>query len=100
MRWRVTILRQSQTENDFGEQVDAWTELRTVRAEKIHRTATESFTASQRAERRTVTFRVWYSADILATDRLVCDGLTYDVKGIEEIGFRRGLEITAEYREG
>lgn len=98
LRWRVTILRQTDDTNQWDERLDVWEELRTVRALKIHKSEDERFAAEQRYESRLVTFRTNYMPDLLATDRLRCDGLDYEIKGIRELGFRRGTEIAAEYR--
>jgi len=34
------------------------------------------------------------SAGITETDRLICEGVTYAISGIKEIGRREGIEIT------
>ena len=98
LKWSVTILRQSPELNEWNEPVGEWLPLRTVRAQKIHKAEDEKFAASQRYESRTVSFRMYFQADILPTDRLLCDGLEYDIRGIRELGFRRGTEIAAEYQ--
>jgi SPP1 family predicted phage head-tail adaptor len=98
MRWQVTIVRRTDELDEWDQPLDVWNDLRTVRGEKIHKAEDEKFAAAQRYEARLVTFRIYYTADIRATDRLRCDGLEYDIKGIRELGFRRGLEIAAEYR--
>lgn len=43
-----------------------------------------------------MTFRTRWFAGISETDKLVSDGVEYDVKGVLEIGRREGLEIAAE----
>lgn len=98
MLWRLTILRQSSQTNEWNEPVGEWEELRTIKAQKIHKAEDERFSASQRYESRAVTFRIHYTADLRATDRLRCDSLEYEIRGIRELGFRRGLEIAAEYQ--
>lgn len=97
MRWRLTILRRTSETDDYGEQLAEWNEVRTIRAQKIHKAEDERVAASQQYESRTVTFRTYFFPDITATDRLRCDGLIYEIHGIRELGFRRGLEIAAEY---
>ncbi|HWA18961.1 MAG TPA: phage head closure protein [Devosia sp.] len=94
----MTILRQTEETNEFGERLDDWEEVRTVRAEKIHKSEDEAFAASVRYERRAVTFRMYFAADVSVTDRLRCDGLIYEIRGIREIGFRRGIDVAAEYQ--
>lgn len=36
-----------------------------------------------------------FSAGIIETDRLVCEGVVFDIVGIKEVGRREGVEITA-----
>lgn len=68
----------------------------TFRAEKIHKSEDERFAAEQRYAVRAVTFRAWFRADVIETDRLVCEGVTYDIRGVREIGRREGIEISCE----
>lgn len=39
-----------------------------------------------------------FTRQITPKDRLVCDGVSYDIFGIKEVGRRRALEITAGAR--
>lgn len=110
MRWRITILRQTlETGPPFDERLNVWYDVLTCWAEKIHKSEDEKFAASQRYASRVVTFRTrWLPImgdgvlterkPLIETDRIRCDGLVYDIKGIRELGFRRGLEIAAEYQ--
>jgi len=93
---RVTIRRQSQTRNEYNELENVWNDVRTVPASRTDLSATERFVAGGLYAQRTVTFRMRFMTDLLPTDRLVCEGVTYDVKGIRELGRREGLEIAAE----
>jgi SPP1 family predicted phage head-tail adaptor len=93
---RLTVLRRMQTGVDaLNNPVFSFGELRTVWAAKIHKAEDEAFAASQRYATRTVVFRTRYQA-VLETDRLLCEGITYDVKGVREIGRREAVEIAAE----
>lgn len=58
----------------------------------------ERFRAGQVGAAITDRFKVRYSsftAAITTADRLVCEGRTYAITGIKEIGRREGFEITA-----
>ena len=58
----------------------------------------ERFRAGQVGSAITDRFQVRYStltAGITTADRLVCEGRTYAIAGIKEIGRREGFEITA-----
>ncbi|RWN34168.1 MAG: head-tail adaptor protein [Mesorhizobium sp.] len=99
MNRRLVILRRVQTgTDDLNSPVFEWQTLRTVWAEKINKKESEQYAPDlhQRYAVRLVTFRTRYFADISEVDRLECDGVTYDVKGLRELGFREGTEITAE----
>jgi SPP1 family predicted phage head-tail adaptor len=94
---RVTILRPIVTgTNDFNEPIVEPVAVRTVWASLIFKSADEEFAAGQRYAVRIVTFRMRFMADLAETDSLQCEGVTYDVKGIKELGRRDGLEIAAE----
>lgn len=58
----------------------------------------ERFRAGQVGTSVTDRFRIRYSsftAGITTADRLVCEGRTYAITGIKEVGRREGFEITA-----
>lgn len=100
MNRRVTILRRVQTGTDsLNSPIFEWQSVRTVWAEEIHKREDERFAVDQRYAVRVVTFRTHYLSDISEVDRLECDGLTYDVKGIRELGFHEGTEIAAEWQQ-
>jgi head-tail adaptor len=61
----------------------------------------ERWRAGEVAAHVTTRFRVrWsaFAAGITAKDRLVCEGRTFDITGVKEIGRREGLEFTAAAR--
>ena len=99
LKWRITILRETEIgRTAANEPIMQWVEVRTVRAAKLHKSEDEAFTASRNYEVRNVTFRTYFLAELLSTDRIRCDGEEYDVKGWREIGFRHGMDVTAELR--
>jgi head-tail adaptor len=96
MRWRVTILARTQAgSNELGEPVYEFAALRTAWAEKISRSEDEPFGDDQTHVRRLVTFRMWWAPDLTEVDRLECDGETFEITGIRELGFREGTEVAA-----
>lgn len=72
--------------------------IRTLWAAKVPKSEDEHFgsEAKQRYSQRVVTFRTRYTADLVETDVLSCEGVSYEITGIRELGRREGLEITAE----
>jgi len=92
---RVTIERYTTTEGEWGPEY-SWSDLRTVWASMSYDAADEEFAADQTYAKRVVTFTMRFTTDLTAGDRLRCLGVTYDVKGIKEIGSRDGIEVKAE----
>lgn len=63
----------------------------------------ERFRADSVFQDMSARFTVRYSAlsaSITGRDRLTCEGVTYAIGGIKEIGRREGLEITASRVDG
>lgn len=56
----------------------------------------ERFAASQIYASQVVVFRAHFM-ELTETDRLECEGKTYNIAGLREIGYRAGLEITAKW---
>lgn len=99
MNRRLAILRRVQTGTDtLNAPVFEWQTWRTVWAERISKKEDERFSDDlrQRYAVHRVIFRTRYLADISEVDRLECEGVTYDIKGLRELGFREGTEISAE----
>lgn len=95
----VTLLRETVTgRNTLNEEVRAYVPIRKFKAARIAKSEDERFAAEQRYAVRTVTFRTRWFRDIEETDRLECEGLRYDIKGLKELGRRRGIDIAAEAR--
>lgn len=92
---RLTVERYTLVAGPWNDEY-VWTDLRTVWAAMAYDSADEDFAAGQAYARRVVTFTVRFTSDITAVDRVRCMGVTYDVKGLKEIGNRDGLEIKAE----
>lgn len=95
---RVTIVRRTLVPGPWNPE-EVWTDLRTVWAAVRYDSADEQFAAGQFYARRIVTFTMRFTHDLTEVDRLRCDGTTYDIRGITEIGFREGIEVKAETRD-
>lgn len=73
-----------------------WHDHRTVWAAMKYDSVDEEFAAHQTYARRLVTFTMRFTHDLTAVDRLRHDGVTYEIKGITEVGFREAVEVKAE----
>lgn len=94
----VRIERFSSTRDEYNQPVTAWTLLADLWASKEDVSDGEKVRAAQVGSSVTTRFRVVFdeiTATINTADRLICDGKTYDISGIKELGTREGIEITA-----
>lgn len=99
---RVQFRRATEGTDGFG-QTETWGNHGTpVWAHKAEVSDGERWRAGEVAAHITTRFRVRYSAftaGITPKDRLTCEGRTYDISGIKEVGPRRTFfEITAAAR--
>jgi len=72
-----------------------------VCAEKIEISDAERLRNDQLQATINARFLIWHSvfaADLTAKDRLICEGRTFEIFGIKEIGLRAGFEVTAGAR--
>jgi SPP1 family predicted phage head-tail adaptor len=92
----VELKHQVMTKNSTtGEDVESFTTYATVYAGKRDVRGREFFAAQQLNSEVSTVWQIRYRTDVMMTDRLVIDGLDYNVISIAEIGRREGLEIMA-----
>ena len=98
---RVQFRRAALSQGPLG-QVETWfNHGPAMPAEKRDVSDAERMRAGEIQAHITTRFRVrWsaFSAGLTPKDRLICEGLVYDISGIKELGRRRTLEITAAAR--
>lgn len=101
---QVTFLRATKTR---GPKLNAVTEtwdgppLARVYASRTPVSDGERDRAAQVSAHRTDRFETWWVVqlqDLSPADRLTCEGRTYDITGVKELGFKDRLEITAKAR--
>ncbi|MDZ7906333.1 MAG: phage head closure protein [Cypionkella sp.] len=95
---RIQFRRATLTDDGFS-RVEVFTDHGApVWASKQDVSDGERFRASEVSAMITTRFKVrWsaFSADITPADALICEGQTYNITGIKEVGRRTVLEITA-----
>lgn len=60
----------------------------------------ESFAQSQVTQDARYRFQLRYRTDVAITDRLIVEGVTYDVDNIAEIGLHEGLDLSCRLIDG
>lgn len=95
---RLTLRRNAHTTDEFGGQVDNWTDLATVWASKHDISDGERLRAQQVGASITTRFQIRPLADGArpsVKDQALCEGLLYEITAVKEIGRRDGWEISA-----
>lgn len=90
---QITIERETEAVAASGAVSKMWATVATVRAELVQRSADEYLTDFGEADAGGAVFRIRYLAGISAADRVICDGVAYDIDEIAELGRKRGLEL-------
>lgn len=96
---RVTIQERSLARNSYGEQIETWSDVAEVWGEKTDLRGTESLRARQIQGEVETRFLIRYRTGVGVTNRLICEGVTYDIRQVSEVGRRAWLEITATARK-
>jgi SPP1 family predicted phage head-tail adaptor len=90
---QIIIERQTETVAASGAVSNTWAPLATVRAELVQRGADEYLAGFGEAETSSAVFRIRYLAGITTVDRVICDGIAYEIDEIAELGRKRALEL-------
>lgn len=87
---RVQLLKPTQVKQPSGERIASWAAVATVWAEKTFLTSRDVTREQGTKSEAEAKFRIRYRADINTNMRLTCDGRTFAINGLEEIGNREG----------
>lgn len=82
--------------NALGEPSGAWNDTATVWANYSPVRGTESFMGNQKYASAEAKFIIRYRTGVTARTRIIYDGKTWDILGVEEIGRQEGLAIVAK----
>ena len=94
----LTLQRKTTTQDTYGEPIETWATIATVWAEKKDLRGSELFAAQQFMAGVETIFKIRYRVGMTPLDRVVCEGETYDVSAVIEIGRREGQEIYCSAR--
>ena len=90
---QVLIEREFEEVAPSGAVSKVWAAVATVRAQRVQQTAKEYLSGFGEADAGGAVFRIRYLAGIATADRVTCDGVTYDIDEIAELGRKRGLDL-------
>ncbi len=97
----VTIERKSATLDDYGGEIEGWAPLIKIWSSAAPVRDSERWQAGELAAHITMRFVLPWNAltsTIDPRDRIVFDGVIFDIAGVKEIGRREGVEISAAAR--
>ncbi|MEX0404056.1 phage head closure protein [Aquibium sp. LZ166] len=89
----ITIDRVTTTVDEYGTPVEGWSTVTTVRAQRVKLTTDEFLRAFGTTSEAVAVFRIRHMDGLTLADRVTCDGETFDLKAVEPLGRREGLEL-------
>ena len=92
----IMLLSRTITRGTGGEALEAFIAVATVWGARLPLTAREIEREAIMQAQAEVKFRVRWRGDVKAEWRAQCEGLTYDITGIEELGRKAGLHLFAK----
>lgn len=95
---KIVIQSLTQARDAYGALVDTWATFATVWAKKRDIRGDEYFAAQQVNAKVDSIFTIRWLAGVLPTMRIAYDGQFWDIRSLNELGRREGLEIYAEVK--
>lgn len=92
---RIVIERASVVVDGYGQPVETWAPHATVWASVRPMRGQEQFEAQREHATIDTRIHIRHRSDLEVTDRVVAEGITYDIVALLEIGRREVLEIIA-----
>lgn len=92
----VTLQRLAVSVSAAGTVTYAWADFASVRAELVSVGHAETATAFGEQDTAALALVIRFRADITSADRLIYAGEAFNIVVINEIGRRRGLELTCQ----
>lgn len=89
----ITVERVTTTVDDYGTPVEGWTTVATIRAQRVSLTKEEFLRAFGSTSEAVAVFRIRHMDGLTLADRITSEGQSYDLKSIEPLGRREGLEL-------
>ena len=91
----ITIQRAVNSIDDYGTPAAAWTDVITLRAQKVQASTEEYIRGAGASDETIVIFRTRHVAGVTNADRITYDDAIFNIKEIKELGRGDGLELRA-----
>lgn len=96
MRYQLTILAPTMVKDDFGAEVETWTEFTKLKAEKTEISGNYMLDNKEIFHSNHVNWGIYYRPLLKENMRVSIDGKLYRILYIREIPFKRGMILETE----
>ncbi|NHE57958.1 head-tail adaptor protein [Cyclobacterium plantarum] len=98
LRYKISIYYTQDSKGEFGQPLKVKQHYSDFFASKYDWQNREKYENSQLIESDIIIFTIYYDGNINTSYTIEFEGKEYNIKGVKEIGYREGLEITAQYK--
>lgn len=92
----IIVQRAVTTLADSGAPRETWTTVVTLRAQLVANGTSEEETAAGALDQTSLTFKTRFFDGIALGDRIVYQGQPLELRSLQEVGRRRGLELSCK----
>lgn len=94
----ISILQPGTNTNSFGQAVSTYTPVEQAWAQMRDTSANETREASQIVSLRSVVFTIRYTPNVSMRHRILADGDTFEITGLNIIGRKQFIELSTVQR--
>jgi SPP1 family predicted phage head-tail adaptor len=98
-RHRIMVFIYTEGQNSIGQVIKNKVHYKDFYCSKYDWQNREQYENKQLVESDIVVFRTYYDSALDTRYTIEFEGREYNIKGVKEIGYKAGLEITAQYKD-
>lgn len=98
LRYFVTFLKPVEIKDSVGQVKQSFIKYCDAFASKYQWQNREQYEGKQLIESEIVIWKIYYDENITTDFEIEFENKIYRIKGIKEIGYKEGLEITAQFK--
>lgn len=97
-RYLIKVFLPSKTKNSVGQAIETLEHYQDFFASKWDYQNREQYEGKQLIESDVKIFKIYYDENINTDYVIDFDGKIYQIRGVKELGYKEGLEITAQFK--
>ena len=90
---RIVLQRRTVAQDAYGEEIETWSTLDTVWAQRVELKGAEQWQAKQVIATIEAKYRIHWRAGLTPVDRMTEDGRVYEIYSAIEMGRREAIEL-------